>query len=415
MTAARAGNDSGVRDSGTLDSETPDSETNDVRGRGFASRVALSIVEEWIDASVVPLPPRVVALADAASALGEGVVLAEPVTAPGDWPPADRAARDGVAVVSSDTLGAGSYNPVPLPGAVTVAAGEPMPPGTDAVLPVEALQRDGPFAEALGSAAPGDGVERRGEGVRAGTVLLTAGHRLRPQDVGLLAALGIGTLRIGARPRVRIVLAGGPRSGPETLSAMLTALVARDGGVVDLVGPLPADRAALAAAYAAPGADLLISTGRTGVGEDDMAPLALADAGELALHGVALRPGDSAALGRAGGVPALLLPGEPMACLTAYELLAGRAVRRLAGRGSALPHPAVAVVTARKLVSEIGCTELHRLRRTAEGMVEPVASPHRPGLAGAVRADGFVVIPAESEGVPAGATVTLRCFDGTSL
>ena len=97
MTAARAGNDSGVRDSGTPDSgtpdsETPDSETNDVRGRGFASRVALSIVEEWIDASVVPLPPRVVALADAASALGEGVVLAEPVTAPGDWPPADRAA-----------------------------------------------------------------------------------------------------------------------------------------------------------------------------------------------------------------------------------------------------------------------------------------------------------------------------------
>ncbi|KAA0681742.1 molybdopterin-binding protein [Roseomonas genomospecies 6] len=410
MTAARAGNDSG----------TPESGTNDVRGRGFTSRAALSAVEEWVDASVVPLPPRVVALAAAASALGEGVVLAEPVTAPGDWPTADRAARDGVAVASSDTLGAGSYNPVPLPGAVTVAAGEPMPPGTDAVLPVEALQVDGPFVEALGSAAPGDGVERRGEGVRAGTVLLTAGHRLRPQDIGLLAALGIGTLRIGARPRVRIVLAGGPRSGPETLGAMLSALVARDGGVVELVGPLPADRAALAAAYAAHGADLLISAGRTGVGEDDVAPLALADAGELALHGVALRPGDSAALGRAGAVssvlvPAVLLPGEPMACLTAYELLAGRAVRRLAGRGSALPHPAVAAVTARKLVSEIGCTELHRLRWTAEGMVEPVASPHRPGLAGAVRADGFVVIPAESEGVPAGATVTLRCFDGTSL
>ncbi len=372
-------------------------------------------MEGWIDATVGPLPPRAVALADLAAMLAVGVVLAEPVNAPGDWPPADRAARDGVAVASSDTLGAGSYNPVPLPGAMTVAAGEPMPPGTNAVLPVEAMQADGPFVEALGSAAPGEGVERQGEGLRGGTVLLKAGHRLRPQDLGLLAALGIDMVRVGARPRVRIVLAGGPRSGPETLGAMLTALVTRDGGVAELVGPLPADRAALAAAYAAPGADLLISAGRTGVGEDDVAPLALAEAGQLALHGVALRPGDSAALGTACGVPAGLLPGEPMACLTAYELLAGRALRRLAGRDPGLPHPAVPAVVVRKLVSEIGCTELYRVRRTADGMVEPVASPYRPGLAGAVLADGFVLIPAESEGVPAGATVTLRCFDGTSL
>lgn len=410
MTAARAGDDTGIGNRIPF-SATP----SDVRGRGFSSRAALSVMEDWIDATVPPLPPRAVPLTDLASTLVEGAVLAAPVTAPGDWPPADRAARDGVAVASSDTLGAGSYNPVPLPGAVTVAAGEPMPPGTDAVLPVEAVQTDGPFIEALGSAAPGEGVERRGEGLRAGAVALRSGHRLRPQDVGLLAALDIGTLRVGARPRVRIVLAGGPRSGPETLGAMLAALVARDGGVAELVGPLRADRAALAAAYTAPGADLLISAGRTGVGEDDVAPLALADAGDLAFHGVALRPGDSAALGRAGGVPAVLLPGEPMACLTAYELLAGRAVRRLAGRDGALPHPAVPAVAARKLVSEIGCTELHRVRWTADGMVEPVASPHRPGLAGAVLADGFVLIPAESEGVPAGATVTLRCFDGTTL
>ncbi|WP_247896185.1 hypothetical protein [Azospirillum argentinense] len=267
MTAARAGDDSAT--GGRLPfAATP----SDVRGRGFSSRASLPVMEGWIDAAVTPLPPRAVALADLAATLAEGVVLAAPLTAPGDWPPADRAARDGVAVASSDTLGAGSYNPVPLPGAVTVAAGEPMPPGTDAILPVECIQTDGPFVEALGSAAPGEGVERQGEGLRGGTVLRVAGHRLRPQDLGLLAALGIDTVRVGARPWVRVVLAGGPRSGPETLGAMLTALVARDGGVVELVGPLPADRTVLAAAYAAPGADLLISAGRTGVGDDDVAP-----------------------------------------------------------------------------------------------------------------------------------------------
>lgn len=380
----------------------------DVRGRGFPTRAALADLQHWIDTQAVPPPPCEVPLAESA-----GRVLAAPVTAPDDWPPADRAARDGVAVASSDTLGAGSYNPIPLLNGVPVSAGEPMPPGADAVLPMESVQRDAGFAEALGSVAPGDGVERRGEGVRSGAVLLEAGRILRPQDLGLLAALGVGTVTVAVRPRVRVVLAGGPRSGAETLGAMLSALIARDGGAVELVGPLPAERGALAAAYTAPGADLLLSVGRTGVGEDDVAPLALTDAGTLVAHGVAMRPGDSAGVGLAAGVPAVLLPGEPMAALTAYELLAGRAVRRMAGRYPALPHPARVATTARKLISEIGCVDLYRVRLTEDGAVEPLASPMVPGLAGAVRADGFVLIPAESEGIPAGAPVTVHCFDGT--
>ncbi|WP_448202786.1 molybdopterin molybdotransferase MoeA [Azospirillum sp. sgz302134] len=385
----------------------------DVRGRGFAARASLSAAERWIDARVVPPASCTVHLGAVPLAEAAGRVLAGAVTAPGDWPPADRAARDGVAVASADTLGAGSYNPIPLLGAAFVSAGEPLPPGTDAVLPVEAVQRDAGFIEALGSVAPGEGVERRGEGARAGTPLLEAGRSLRPQDLGLLAALGVTSVTVAARPRVRIVLAGGPRSGAETLGAMLAALVARDGGAVELVGPLPAERGALAEAYRAPGADLLLSAGRTGVGEDDVAPLALADAGLLLVHGVAMRPGDTAGLGLAAGVPAVLLPGEPMACLAAYELLGGRAVHRMAGRAAALPHRVAQAVTARKLVSEIGCADLYRVRLTPDGLAEPLASPAVPGLAGAVRADGFVLIPAESEGIPAGSSVTVHCFDGT--
>ncbi|MBP2295614.1 molybdopterin-binding protein [Azospirillum rugosum] len=380
----------------------------DVRGRGFPSRAALGDVQRWIDARSAPPAPESVPLAEAA-----GRVLTAALVAPGDWPPADRAARDGVAVASADTLGAGSYNPVPLLNAVAVSAGDPLPAGTDAVLPVEAVQMDAGLKEALGSVAPGEGVERRGDGLRAGAVLLEAGRVLRPQDLGLLAALGVGEVPVAARPRVRILLVGGPRSGPEALGAMLAALVARDGGVAELVGPLPADRGALAAALAAPGADLLLLAGRSGVGEDDVAPLALADAGTLVAHGVAMRPGDSAGIGLAAGMPALLLPGEPMAGFAAYELLAGRAVRRSAGHDPALPHRRIEAPTTRKLVSEIGCVDLYRVRFTADGAVEPVASPALPGLAGAVRADGFVLIPAESEGFPAGSSVTVQCFDGT--
>jgi molybdopterin molybdotransferase len=125
---------------------------------------------------------------------------------------------------------------------------------------------------------------------------------------------------------------------------------------------------------------------------------------------VALRPGDSAGMGEAAGVPVILLPGEPMACWTVYEMLGGRAVRRMAGRPEETPLAAVTVVTARKLVSEIGCVDLYRVRVTADGRIEPVASSAIPGLAALARADGYVVIAADSEGVPEGATVTMRRF-----
>ncbi|MCM8734514.1 molybdopterin-binding protein [Azospirillum sp. A1-3] len=361
---------------------------------------------DWIDARVAPPPARLLPLAGCA-----GLRLADAVAAVGDWPPADRAAVDGYAVAAADTLGAGSYNPVPLTAAVAVSAGDPLPPGCDAVIPFEAAQAVGPFIEAIDAVAPGSGVERRGAWTVAGSPLLPAGRRLRPADLGLLAAAGHSAAPVLPAPSVQILLAGGPKAGaPEQLGAMLAALVGRDGGVVAAVEELPGDLDALAQAFIRPGADLILSAGRTGTGPDDLAPPALAQAGSLNLHGIAMRPGGSAGLGLAGGIPVLLLPGEPMAALAAYELLAGRAVRLAAGLPAALPHATVEAVTARKLVSEIGCLDLHRVRLDDGGRVEPVASPGWPGLAAAARADGFVLIGAESEGVPDGAPVIMYRF-----
>jgi len=379
---------------------------HDVRGRGFSRRSTLDAAWDWIDGRVVPPSARPLPLADCG-----GLVLAEAVGAVGDWPPSDRAATDGYAVAAADTLGASSYNPVPLMGAVAVVAGDPLPPDCDAVIPYEAAQAAGPFVEAVDAVAPGSGVERRGAWMADGGPLLPAGRRLRPADLGLLAAAGHRALPVLPAPRVRILLAGGPKAGaPEQLGDMLAALVRRDGGNVEAVVPLPADMDALADAFTQPGADLILSAGRTGTGPDDAAPPALAKAGGLDLHGIAMRPGGSAGLGAAGGTPVLLLPGEPMAALAAYELLAGRAVRRAAGLPAALPHATVQAVTARKLVSEIGCLDLHRVRLADDGRLEPAASPGWPGLAAAARADGFVLIGADSEGVPDGVAVTMYRF-----
>lgn len=379
---------------------------NDVRGRGFSRRSTLEAAWTWIDGRIAPPSARPLPLADCA-----GLVLAEAVAALGDWPPADRAATDGYAVAAADTLGAGSYNPVPLMGAVAVTAGDPLPQGCDSVIPYESAQAAGPFVEAIDAVAPGSGVERRGAWMTAGSPLLPGGRRLRPADLGLLAAAGHRVLPVLPAPRVRILLAGGPKAGAaEQLGGMLAALVRRDGGAVEAVVPLPADMDALADAFTRPGADLILSAGRTGTGPDDVAPPALAKAGSLDLHGIAMRPGGSAGLGASDGVPVLLIPGEPMAALAAYELVAGRAVRHAAGLPAGLPHATVQAVTVRKLVSEIGCVDLHRVRLDDGGKVEPVASPGWPGLAAAARADGFVLIGADSEGVPDGGAVTMYRF-----
>ena len=136
---------------------------------------------------------------------------------------------------------------------------------------------------------------------------------------------------------VRIVVA--PRSATRNSNGPMTrALVERDGGVVDTV-TVERSQQGILGALGAEGVDIVLVIGGTGPGTDDHAAAAVSKAGELAIHGVALRPGETTGLGRAqNGAPVMLLPGSPAACLFSYEMLAGRAVRRLGGRSPALPY-----------------------------------------------------------------------------
>jgi molybdopterin molybdotransferase len=193
---------------------------------------------------------------------------------------------------------------------------------------------------------------------------------------------------------------------------MLLALIGRDGGVVEGVVPAASDRASIRIAIERPGADAILVTGRTGTGPDDDAPLALADVGDLAIHGVALRPGAAAGLGAVGAAPVILLPGDPFGCLCAYELFAGRLIRRLGGRNPDLPHPVRETEIARKIVSAIGFVEMC-LVRLVNGKAEPVGWAEGGGLASAALADGFVLVPAALEGYAPGARVEVRLFEPT--
>lgn len=411
--------------------------------RGFARRTPVHEVLARLDAEVFPLPPETVPLHEAAER-----VLAAPIVSTVDVPSFARGMMDGLAVRASDTSGASLYLRVPLaivgaawPGrpwdgvvaqgqAVRIMTGAPLPAGTDAVLPAEkvdwpahaagANRADGRPDEvhALDEVGPGQHVGHPGEDVSAGTTILNSSRRLRPQDVGLLSSIGRAEVPVVRRPRVRIVV-----TGDELLSAgtspfgcriadangpMLAALVRRDGGLPESVGPLP-DEPDVLLAELRRAADVVLVSGGSSVGLEDHAPLLLAEHGELWFHGLAMRPSSPAGLGRLDGRLVFLLPGNPVSCLCAYDFFAGRAIRRLGGLGSEWPYRQRSLPLRRKLVSTVGRLDYARVA-IIDGAVEPLAISGASVLSSTTRADGFVVVPEDSEGFPSGAMVDVWLY-----
>ncbi len=379
---------------------------------GFADRppASMAAVVDWVDAAMPRLGAESVPLADARDR-----VLAADCHAGRAMPEQDRAALDGFAVRAQQTVGAGAYNPLAVAAAM-VAAGDPLPAGMDAVVPLYSAEPDGSAGALLVEpVAPGENVERQGAVAAAGAVLAPSGTRLAVRHIGLLAAAGIGEVAAVRRPRVSIMLfeLAPSQRVCDGNRPMIRAAIERDGGMVVGEIVLERRRSALVAALAESRADIALVIGGTGAGRDDHAAAALAAAGELALHGIALRPGETCGLGRTeGGVPVVLLPGAPAACLWCYELFAGRAIRRLGGRDPDLPFRRRRMIAGRKIVSAVGIAEICPVRfGEAPGTVEPLPSFAEIGLRAATAGNGFTIMPAASEGCPRGTAVTVHLYD----
>lgn len=390
----------------------------DVRLQGFGERVPVDEALQWIDGH-----PKITESEELPIDAACGRVLAQPFVAPADIPAADIAARDGYALLSAETIGAGSYNPLlfrlqcgqsPLGSfsAALVSSGTPLPPGADAVAPFELARVATDTVELLGPVARGSDVTLAGQEARKGTTLVDSSRPLRPSDLGLISLFGVERIRVIRQPLVRIVVTGPKPSGnlAEANGPMLRALVARDGGLLELSECSVTERDDIANLIARPGADVVLVCGRTGTGADDDAPIALGEVGTLSIHGIALRPGGSTGMGSVGRVPVILLPGSPLACFSAYDLFAGRLIRRLGGRCSQLPYRVRKAKAGRKIVSSIGNVEFCRVRLVAEEVI-PIGSANAGGLACVARADGFVLVPAPLEGYAQGTLVDVYMYD----
>ena len=418
---------------GAMETRDPLPHARDVRMHGFAQRSEVPAVLEWIDRHALRLGDEAVPLEDAA-----GRVLASDVIAPLNVPGFDRAAMDGYALRGAETAGASEYNPLGFPvqgqampgqpfvgtarpgAAVRIMTGAPVPEGVDAVVPAEYASEAAGQIVITRPVAPGQHVGHTGEDIREGNPALNAGRRLRPQDVGLIASLGLAQVTVVRQPRVRILVTGNEVKAPgapkdqyqvyDANSYMLRGLIARDGGLLEAPHRLGDDPDKIRDALLVPGADVILVSGGSSVGREDYAPQLIIELGELPIHGVAMRPSSPAGIGRIGEALVFLLPGNPVSCLCAYDFFAGRAIRLRAGRSPDWPHRTRRCAVARKIVSAVGRVDYCRVR-LVDGRVEPIALSGASILSSTTRADGFVIVPAESEGYGPDTEVTVFLYE----
>jgi molybdopterin molybdotransferase len=394
--------------------------------QAVAALLSLEEAQRQILERVVPLPHERIELGAAV-----GRILAESAVAHVDLPPFDASAMDGFAVRAEDTPGrlpvveriaAGrpASRPLEAGTAMGIATGAAVPARADAVIPIEYVAENDNHVEIAERVEIGANVRPRGGDLRAGEVVVAAGARLGPAQLGALAAAGVADISTARRPRAAVLSTGselcrpGERLEPgqiyEANGVLLAAQLASAGAEVEQLDAVADDpeahRAALERGLAA---DVLVSSGGVSVGPHDLVRSVGAELGvEEVLWGVAVKPGKPLWFGMRGSRLCFGLPGNPVSSLVCFELFVRPAVLALQGAQQPLPRfePGRLAGSIRPNAHR---TELVRARsRIADGAVEleVVTGQESHMIARAAGADALVLIPAGEDELPAGSAVS---------
>ena len=354
-----------------------------------------------------------------------GRVTAAPVWAVASSPHYDASAMDGIAVRAKETIGATESSPLRLssPDQVRwVDTGDPMPDGFDSVIMVEHVHElDDATIEIRAPVPPYHHVRPIGEDIVATELILPKNHVLRPVDLGACAAAGLTDVSVSRKPVVTIIPTGTelvpigatlkPGDIVEFNSLIIGGLVDEWGGSSQTSPPVADDYEAIktAVSNAAVESDIVLVNAGSSAGSEDYTAEIVADLGELAVHGVAIRPGHPVVLGVVNGKPTLGIPGYPVSAALSCELFVKPLIEKALGLREVSRDIADATI-ARNVHSPLGEDEYLRVKlgRVRERMV---ATPIQRGagvIMSLVRADGLVKIPRLSEGVEAGTQVTVN-------
>lgn len=376
-----------------------------------------------------------------------GRVLAQPVTARDSLPPFANSSMDGYALRAADTasvpvalrvvgdVAAGAMPNVTITAgtAARIMTGAPLPNGADAVVPVEDTDemwrnRERPLPDNIQvsrAVAPGDYVRHPGEDIEAGQTVIEAGHLIRPQEIGVLASLGVAQVDVIRRPKVGILATGDELIGIEeplrpgkirnsngyTQTAQVMALgavpvslgVARD-SEADV-------RAKLQAGLDA-GVDLFISSAGVSVGAYDVVKAVLDESGDVNFWRVRMRPGKPLAFGTYQGVPFLGLPGNPVSAMVSFERFARAAIRKMAGH-TRLERPQLQVILQDEIRSDGRESYIRAVvwRENGRYLAATTGDQGSHIMTSLVKANALLIVPENITQVDPGAEMTAWMLD----
>ncbi len=374
--------------------------------------------------------------------IASGRILAEDIIAGVDLPPFSNSSMDGFAVRSADIALASAETPVELSVVMDIPAGSNpvqsitagqaarimtgalIPTGADCIVPVENTDRASQTSTALGnslrimrSALPGEFIRPQGQDLPKGQLVLSRGRHLEPQDIGLLATLGIGSVRVSRLPRVAILSSGDeivPVDAPlapgkirDSNSYMIASLVVQSGGEVQRMGVahdnLESIRSLLDQA-AAQAVDLIITTAGVSVGTFDFVRRAVEQNGRLEFWKVNMRPGKPVTFGFYKGIHFVGLPGNPVSAYVGFEVFVRPALGRLAGLAN-LDHPVTRVVLGETVESDGRETYLRASLKQENGQLVAYLPSHQGSgnLNSLVLANALLILPSGVKSLAIGA------------
>lgn len=366
-----------------------------------------------------------------------GRITAQNIKAEKDLPPFNRSAVDGYALKAEDTTNASQFNPKTLRltqkeailkgEAKTIWTGKPLPNGADAVVMLEHVKRLDHEIKVEAQVTPGKNVSKKGEDVQKGQVAVKAGTRLKPQHLGLVAALEKTTISVVEKPRIAILATGNelaelgkkPNANQivETNRLVLSSMCHELGAETVDLGVARDDESEIGAKIrqGLEKAHLVITTGGTSTGESDLVPLVVSKLGKpgVVVHGVALRPGMPTALAVLDVKPVFVLSGNPVAAIVGFEVFVRPLILSLLGAEDEI-RPMLKARLTRRVAGALGRRVYLRVlvsRKGDEFFAEPIRVTGSGILSSMTRANGYVVISENREGLEEGELVFVSLFD----